>query len=268
MKKIKAILSDFDGTLVNVNSQYSPEIIPLIKKIQNQGIRFSLATGRAYYSAIKRIEGELGIQGIHILHGGAMIFDSINNKILFQNEISSDSTKKIMEYLLNHRLIFSLEEKDHVYVSEFVKGSKHYPDMVNQSLKERKNDEQTLKMVIYAKANHLNEKEFDQHVDKLEKICSDVAIMKFNIENFFGADITSEKSTKHTAVLEYLKILGLTKDEVIAIGDGPNDYPLFTACGFGIAMASAPQELKEIAGLVVPSVSDGGMVEALKYICG
>ncbi len=266
MKKIKAILCDFDGTLVDSNVQYFPEVKTLIKKIQDKNVRFSLATGRAYYSSIRRIEKELGFQGIHILHGGAMIFDSIANKILFLQAISNESTAKIVQYLLTQKLIFSIEAKSRVYVSEVVKGSLHYPDILNRTLDEYKKSEQILKMVIYAKANRLSEESISFHLDNLQKSCSDITAMKFNFFNFFGADITSGKATKHTAVLEYLKILNLTPDEVVAIGDGHNDYPLFTACGFGIAMAAAPKELKEIAGLVVSEVTDGGMVEALEYI--
>ena len=266
MKKIKAILCDFDGTLVNNNVKYFPEVKTLIKKIQDKNIRFSLATGRAYYSAIGRIEKELNISGIHILHGGAMIFNSIKNKILFLQAISNESTTRIIKYLSGQNLFFSLEAIKHVYVAKKIKGSKHYPDITNQFLTEYKNNEQILKMVIWAKANKLSEAAINFNLDNLQKNCSDISAHKFNFFNFYGADITSEKATKHTAVLEYLKILNLSPDEVVAIGDGLNDYPLFTACGFGIAMASAPKELKEIARLVVPSVDDGGMIEALEYI--
>ena len=266
MKKIKAILCDYDGTLVDENGQYLPEVKTLIKKIQDKNVRFSLATGRAYYSSIKKIENELGIQGTHILHGGAMIFDSIDNKILLFQAISDESIAKIIKYLLSQKLIFSLEAKNSVYISEIVKGSLHYTDIPNQTLNKYKNNEQILKMVIYAKVNRLTESKMDFHINNLQKSCSDISANKFEFFNFFGADITSEKATKHTAVLEYFKILKLSQGEVVAIGDGPNDYPLFTACGFGIAMNSAPKELKEIAGLVVPSVKDGGMVKALEYI--
>ncbi|MFA5770391.1 MAG: HAD-IIB family hydrolase [Patescibacteria group bacterium] len=262
MKKIKAILCDYDGTLVDENGQYLPEVKTLIKKIQDKNVRFSLATGRAYYSAINGMENDLGVQGIHILHGGAMIFNSISNEILFLQAISDESVGKIIKYLQDQKLIFSLEAKNNVYISKIIKGSKHYVDINNQTLSEYKNKEQILKMVIWAKVNKLSEEALIIHLDNLKKSCSDISTNRFEFFNFFGADITSERATKHTAVLEYLKILNLTPDEVVAIGDGPNDYPLFTACGFGIAMVKAPKELKEIAGLVVNNI-----VEALEYIC-
>jgi hypothetical protein len=52
----------------------------------------------------------------------------------------------------------------------------------------------------------------------------------------------------------------------VAIGDGHNDYPLFTACGYKIAMGNAPSELKDIADLVVPPTHEGGMKQALEHI--
>lgn len=266
MKKIKAILSDYDGTLVDENGQYLPKAKTLIKKIQDKNVRFSLATGRAYYSPIKRIEKELGIQGIHILHGGAMIFNSIINKISLLQAISKESTAIIIKYLLSYKLIFALEAKDSAYMSQIIKGSSFYPESPNKTIDKFDSTEQILKILIFARVNQLSESKINFHIKNMQKSCSDISVNKFKFFNFFGADITSERATKHTGVLEYLKILNLSSDEVVAIGDGYNDYPLFTACGFGIAMANAPKELKEIAKLVVRTVNEGGMIEALKYI--
>ncbi|MCR4276714.1 MAG: HAD family hydrolase [Candidatus Roizmanbacteria bacterium] len=261
MKKIKAILCDYDGTLVDENGRYLPKVKTLIKKIQDKNVRFSLATGRAYYSPIKRIEKELCIQGIHILHGGAIILNSLENKTLFEQAISQGSSEKIIKHLSSKKMVFSVETKNDAYISHVIKESNFYPEVKNKNIEELDNNGQILKMVIYARANKLNSVESKILFDKLKNDCSDISIMEFEYSGVYGADITSERATKHTAVLEYLKILNLTPDEVVAIGDGPNDYPLFTACGFGIAMATAPKELKEISGLVVNNI-----VEALEYI--
>ena len=261
MKKVKAILCDVDGTLADYNDNILPGVKQLIYQIKGKNIRFSLATGRAYYSNVKKIENKLDIKGIHILNGGAIIFNSLENKILFEQAISQESSEKIINYLSSKKLVFSVETKNNVYVSHVIKESNFYPEVPNKIIDELEKNAQILKMVIYARANKLNAYNSKILFDKLKNDCSDISVMEFEYSGVFGADITSERATKHTAVLEYLKILNLTPDEVVAIGDGPNDYPLFTACGFGIAMAKAPKELKDIAGLVVNDV-----VEALDYI--
>ena len=266
MKKVKAVLCDFDGTLVNENGKYLPGVKKLIKKIQNKNIRFSLATGRAYYStSLKQVENELGIKGIHILHGGSLIYDSQTNKTLWEQTISSKSKKEIIKYFISHRIKFSAETKNCVYLFPPKKKFIFYQDVLVKNINNIKKTDKVNKIVLFARGNKLRESKLKFHLDYFRKNCSDISAIKYEFSGYCGVDITSEKATKHTAVLEYLKILNLFPEEVVAIGDGLNDYPLFTACGFGIAMATAAKELKEIADLVVPSVNDGGIVEAIEY---
>ena len=79
-------------------------------------------------------------------------------------------------------------------------------------------------------------------------------------------DITSLQSTKLSALIEYSKIFNIPPKEIITIGNGDNDYPLFLASGYKIAMSNSPKELKEIADLVVPNELNQGMKEALTAI--
>jgi hydroxymethylpyrimidine pyrophosphatase-like HAD family hydrolase len=58
--------------------------------------------------------------------------------------------------------------------------------------------------------------------------------------------------------------LGVAMDDVVAIGDSWNDAPLLEAAGFGIAMGSAPDELRRVAKAVVGDVETDGVAEALE----
>ena len=53
---------------------------------------------------------------------------------------------------------------------------------------------------------------------------------------------------------------------MVGMGDSYNDYPLFTACGYKIAMGNAPDELKEIADFIAPTVENNGTVVALEHL--
>jgi hydroxymethylpyrimidine pyrophosphatase-like HAD family hydrolase len=58
-------------------------------------------------------------------------------------------------------------------------------------------------------------------------------------------------------------------DRVMAIGDSYNDLPLLRAAGFGVAMGSAPQELKAEADAVVADVEHDGVAEAIdRFVFG
>jgi HAD superfamily hydrolase (TIGR01484 family) len=61
--------------------------------------------------------------------------------------------------------------------------------------------------------------------------------------------------------------LGVGIGDVVAIGDSWNDAPLLDAAGFGVAMGSAPAELRERADAVVGDLAHDGVAEAIeKYV--
>lgn len=266
MQKIKAIISDFDGTLVNKEGKYSLKTKELIAKVQSLGVKFSIATGRLYSDEVRKIEEELNIKGVHIFHGGGKIYDTEKNKSLFLQPISSSSILDISKYLIENRVYFALETESEIFMSPEIKKVEYLRSVIVNRIDKYNWKDGVLKLLIFARLNFFKEEQLDFHIKNIQKISQDIEIIKFNFEGNFGVDITSEKATKHTAILEYCKLLGLKPENVVGIGDGYNDYHLFTASGFKIAMGNSPKELREIADLIVPTVDEGGMEKALEYI--
>jgi len=60
------------------------------------------------------------------------------------------------------------------------------------------------------------------------------------------------------------EILGIKTDEIIAVGDGYNDFPFLMACGLKVAMGNAVPELKAIADYIAPSVDEDGIVDVIE----
>jgi hydroxymethylpyrimidine pyrophosphatase-like HAD family hydrolase len=61
--------------------------------------------------------------------------------------------------------------------------------------------------------------------------------------------------------------LGLEPQQAMAIGDNINDLAMFAQVGVSVAMANAPNEVKEKANMVAPSNDDERVVWALRR-CG
>ena len=76
-------------------------------------------------------------------------------------------------------------------------------------------------------------------------------------------NVLDPKVSKGKALEALAAYLGISLDEVIAIGDGPNDIPLLTSAGLGVAMGNALGELKAVADYVTLDIDHSGLAAAI-----
>lgn len=75
-----------------------------------------------------------------------------------------------------------------------------------------------------------------------------------------------QKVDKAASLERLLKMLGKSKQYLIACGDGLNDVSMINYAGYGVAMSNAQQAVKDVANVIAPSNDDDGVawvVEAL-----
>jgi len=63
-----------------------------------------------------------------------------------------------------------------------------------------------------------------------------------------------------------LAALGLAPADVVAVGDAENDRPLFTTCGYAVAVANALPELKPHADLITNGERGAGVRELIERL--
>ena len=90
-----------------------------------------------------------------------------------------------------------------------------------------------------------------------------------NLSQPYYLDITSKDANKG-AVVDYLaNQLNVLFEEIVTIGDQPNDLLMFKKSGFGIAMGNAPDEVKAAATAVTASYNDEGFAKAMeRFVLG
>jgi hypothetical protein len=57
--------------------------------------------------------------------------------------------------------------------------------------------------------------------------------------------------------------MGISLEQVMGIGDGPNDVPILSAVGLGVAMGNASEDVKRCARYVTSDVDHNGVAEAI-----
>ncbi|MBN4064430.1 HAD-IIB family hydrolase [Dehalococcoides mccartyi] len=80
-------------------------------------------------------------------------------------------------------------------------------------------------------------------------------------------DCTAAGVSKATGAKDFASAVGIDPSELMVIGDGSNDVPMFEVAGTSIAMEGGDKKLLEIATAVTPNLdNDGAAIAIEKYI--
>lgn len=241
--KYKAIILDLDGTTVpsSLSGMPSSTVIEAIKHAQRK-VRVSIATAR-YYDMSKDILQALNLKDPIVINGGSQIADPQTGKILWEEKISQNSIDKLLKIWkkYNAKLFFNEYLLDDTSLQKILKTTI------------------TIAVFVGVEKNILN---------SLHEELNEISDLSVHLMESWtdGVDIhiTSKKATKLHGIQMLIKTLGVEKFQVIGVGDGLNDLPLFEAVGFKVAMGNAVDELKAASDYIAPTLNDDGLTHVIE----
>lgn len=244
---------DVDGTTIPYNYDAPPSdaVAEAIKKA-SQTIKVSLVTGRSYRS-IKQVLEKLDVhEGYAVINNGAQVLDITTGKLFYDQPITQNNLSRIFAVLTKEGIKFYVKDTE-------------YDSSPERTYHTNKQYEKV--WMIYTDDTLTPEQ--SERVIKLLHPLHDLTILNTHHKNphTYALNITHANATKLHGIQTVQKLLGITKDETIGVGDSYNDFPLLMACGLKVAMGNAVPELKAIADYVAPNVTEDGVAEVIeKYI--
>ena len=260
MHKVKAIVSDFDGTLVDHSHKLNPKVEAAIRSFIKAGYIFSIATGRAYEGVIEKYCKLLETSELTIVRGGSEILSNKTKEVIWGKYINTGTTKEILDYLNKQSdIFFAVEHKEYIYTVNGISS----PELGLDAKYKPLNDLPNLDVPKIVLTTVHSEKLIMNILSELSTNFPNLHLVKIIGKRGMGIDINDGGAGKHMALLEYAKLMNLDPSEILGVGDSYNDYPLLSACGIKVAMGNSPQELKDIADYVVSSQEKNGILEAI-----
>lgn len=250
-----------DGTLLNSQHEVSDQFIKIFKELQEQDIKFAVASGRQYYSLRERME-EIGDELIYIAENGAIVMYKQEQLHLvpMSKHVVHELIKEVRE-LENKYLILCgreqayIESTDPEFMKPFLDHYEKYK--VVDDLLEVENDlflKFTICDLTGAEENSLPHlKHFE---DRLQVKLSGKIWIDFN-------DKQAQKGNALKAVQEQMNI---KKEETLAFGDYLNDIELFDHAEYSFAMKNAHKEVKAIATNHTASNDELGVEKVLEEL--
>ena len=94
-----------------------------------------------------------------------------------------------------------------------------------------------------------------------------VSVTEYPHRDFSLVDVCAAETTKGTTLERLAALLGIAREEVMAVGDYFNDRDMLEWAGVGVVMGNASDEVK--VGLDVTGTNDeAGLAQAIRrYVC-
>ena len=266
--KYKLLVLDVDGTLLHDEREISKRTLAALLKVQQMGVRIVLASGRPTYGLMPLAKTlELGNYGGFVLsYNGCQIIKAQNGEILFERRINPE----MLPYLekkarKNGFAIFTYHDDTLITDSpdnEYIKN-----EALLNNLKIIREDEfSTAIDFAPCKCMLVSDKEkaligLEQHWEKRLAGTLDA----FRSEPYFLEVVPCGVNKANTlgALLEHL---GVTREEVIAVGDGVCDVTMLQLAGMGVAMGHSQDSVKVCADYVTASNEEDGVALAVEKL--
>ena len=259
---IKLIATDMDGTLLNSKKEFPNELFDVIDQLHKQNIKFSVASGRQYYTLLKDFE-LVKDEMIFICENGALVFDQGEN--IFCDSLSYESIVQLIEIIrkIEHAYPILCGVKS-AYIENsteaFEKNVAMYYarfERVNDLLEVAKND-RICKIAIFDTR--------DAQTNTYKHLASLSETFKVSLSGHEWVDIMNLSVNKGEAIRLIQKKYDISYEETMAFGDYLNDYEMMKSCYYSYAMKNAHEDLKEICRFEAPSNDENGVIKTIKKI--
>lgn len=224
---IKLIVFDLDNTLAPVGKGILPETIEKLKEIEKAGIQIAVCSGKpTFYTCGLMRQVELN-NPILIGENGAVIQFGVDlPPRKYEVQTYSKEAKETIRFLrgkIEEYLPHVWFQPNEVGLTPFLTQQKEF-DVINKILEDYK--DQVNDVIVY--------------------------------EQFDCFDITPNGITKKSGIEKLAKMLGILPEEMIAVGDGINDYPMFEYAGLALGVNVKDEQKVD--------KNFKSIIEVLKYI--
>ena len=260
MAKYKLLALDIDGTLLNDKRELTDRTVEAIKRAIDSGVHVTLCTGRPI-QGVKWLVEKLAITTPVIIYNGAEIVDPKDNRILFSEQLLPEDAVKIADLGKNRNTTlivwcngelfgYPMNERVADYKTIARTDPKPFEDI--KPLAEKG----VTKIIWYDTVEGVDEFKKQLNPKEFKSVTYCTSNPKFL--EFFNSNVS-----KRISMERLCDLIGVTKEETVAIGDGYNDVPMLQGAGLSIAMGNAPDDIKSMCDKVTLDNNSDGVAYAI-----
>lgn len=274
--KYKLLVSDFDNTLYGSDHTVSKRNFDVIAEYERRGGKFVICTGRMTEPAAKRFSS-LGFGGEMIGYQGGETYNIDSGEYLSRKFMKDADALELLGCLEKWGFYTQFYSGPNLFVNRITSRTQRYcaeniitmPTVVGNEMSAyvRSNALKLNKIVfgLTDDAVDADYAEFKKQMVAYYKMFG--GRMEFNSSNLNMIEVISTGNSKGVAVLELAARLGISREEVICIGDGSIDLSMIECAGLGVAVDNATFDVKAAADVITVSCDCSAVAEVIEKYC-
>ena len=260
---IKMVVSDVDGTIMDESEKMPVEIDSLRDLIKEKKILFTIASGREY-TQVRELEKRLDIRLPIIICNGTAA--RTENEFIWCDSIPNETVLEICRKAdeWDMSVILSLPDNEYAirktpFVLETIETYGRFGNIL--PIEELEKGTFKVQKIL------LIEKKREDICRKMAKFLKQYEGQLSVVDYGSSFDIVPKDCTKASGMQRLLKILNISSEEVMAVGDSYNDLEMLESAKVGAAVNNAADELKKKADYVCDGKYICGVMEAIQRFC-
>ena len=276
--EISLLAMDLDGTaLLDDHKTFSPRLRAALDAAARKGVAIVPTTGRQYAMLPPAVHTGAAWEDLCILCSGGEIRRLRTEELLETHYIETDVARRVMEIAAQLGQPVELSADGQLYLTResWDMQREHAESLqfhLNSILTTRGREVSSLDAVLEQPGLALDKINLPyvpcEQRAEAERLLT-TAPISFAWSSPHSIEITHSLATKANGMLMVCELLGVDSAHTMAIGDSDNDISMLRVAALGVAMGSAPQEVKDAADAVTGSnMEDGAAIAIERYILG
>ncbi len=254
---IKLVAIDLDDTLLDSCLRVSEATMDVLRRVNEQGVLVTLATGRMFRSA-RPYALRMGMDVPLITYQGAMIRFAVSEEPLIHCTVSSQLAWEVSQLAREAGYHYQAYMERLTTEGEAYARLAGVSPVIQPALRDLLKQREPTKVLIIS--DDLPELQRMEQTFK-GRYDNQLYITRSK-PNYL--EILNCRSTKGQGLLAVSEYYGIDRRDVMAIGDSYNDIEMLKFAGTAVVVANAPPEVKGFADHLTASNDDEGVAQALE----
>jgi len=267
---------DIDGTLLNSQFQISDANLSALQRARGAGIEVVLVTGRRHDFAMP-IAQQLGFDDLWLISSNGAITRSLAGETFYRDLLPADLCRELcgamIEFRGNTVLTFDKKAKGSIVLE-------HLNDLENSIRRWLQKNLEYIDFVIPIEDSLVTDPVQAMFCGPIARMHEALAALQnchlseritvlrteYPVRDLSIVDILNQGCSKGHALERWAAFRGLSRDQVMAVGDNYNDIEMLAFAGYPVIMGNASEDLRSRGWKVTLTNDQDGVAAALEPV--